>query len=78
MWDEDEATGLDLRVVILGSAPLLVARGLTESLAGRFELIRLRSLSFAEMTSAFGWDLERFLFFGGYPGAVPLIDDVAR
>ncbi len=78
LWDEDEGTGLDLRVVILGSAPLLVARGLTESLAGRFELIRLGHWSFAEMTSAFGWDLERFLFFGGYPGAAPLIDDVAR
>lgn len=78
LWDEDERTGLDLRVVILGSAPLLVERGLSESLAGRFELIRLGHWSFAEMAEAFGWDLERFLFFGGYPGAAPLTGDLAR
>lgn len=78
LWDDDERTGLDLRVVILGSAPLLVERGLSESLAGRFELIRLGHWSYAEMGEAFGWDSERFLFFGGYPGAAPLIGDVAR
>lgn len=78
LWDEDGRSGLDLRVVILGSAPLLVERGLSESLAGRFELIRLAHWSFAEMTEAFGWDLDRFLFFGGYPGAAPLTDDLAR
>lgn len=77
-WDEDDRDGLDLRVVILGSAPLLVQRGLSESLAGRFELIRLGHWSFAEMREAFGWDLERFLFFGGYPGAAPLISDLTR
>ena len=78
LWDEDDHTGLDLRVVILGSAPLLVQRGLSESLAGRFELIQLGHWSFVEMRDAFGWDLERFLFFGGYPGAAPLIDDTTR
>lgn len=78
LWDEDTAAGRDLRVVVLGSAPLLVQRGLSESLAGRFEVIRLGHWSFAEMQAAFGWDLERFLFFGGYPGAASLVDDVDR
>ena len=78
LWDEDEQTGIDLRVVILGSSPLLVERGLTESLAGRFELIRLNHWSYAEMSAAFDWNIERFLFFGGYPGAAPLVDDLAR
>lgn len=78
LWDEDEATGLDLRVVLLGSAPPLVQRGLSESLAGRFEIVRLGHWSFGEMRLAFGWDLERFLFFGGYPGAAPLVDDLDR
>lgn len=78
LWDEDAATGLDLRVFLLGSAPLLVQRGLGESLAGRFELIRFPHWSFAEMREAFGWDLSRYLFFGGYPGAAPFADDTAR
>ena len=78
LWDEDEGVGLDLRLVILGSAPLLVQQGLSESLAGRFEIVRLGHWSFGEMRDAFGWDLERFLFFGGYPGGAPLVGDVER
>jgi hypothetical protein len=78
LWDEDSASGVDVRVVLLGSAPLLVQRGLTESLAGRFETIRLAHWSFAEMESAFGWDLETFLVHGGYPGAATLVGDPER
>lgn len=78
LWDEDTAEAVDLRVVILGSAPLLVQHGLYESLTGRFETIRLGHWSFAEMRDAFGWDLDRFVFFGGYPGAASLVDDVER
>jgi hypothetical protein len=63
---------------VLGSSPLLEQRGLTESLAGRSELIRVLHWSFSEMREAFGWDLDRFLFFGGYPGAAPLVDDESR
>src|SRR5207253_6303430 len=46
LWDEDTAAGRKLKVMILGSAPLLVQRGLTESLAGRFEIVRLGHWSF--------------------------------
>jgi uncharacterized protein len=78
LWDEDTAAGLALRVVLLGSAPLLVQRGLTESLAGRFELIRVPHWSFAEMRTAFGWDLDRYIYHGGYPGAAALVGDHER
>ena len=78
LWDEDSAARLPLHVVVLGSAPLLVRRGLGEGLAGRFELIRLPHWSLAEMRAAFGFDLERFLTFGGYPGAASLTGDPAR
>lgn len=78
LWDEDTASGLRLRVVILGSAPLLVQGGLAESLAGRFEQIRLPHWSFTEMRSAFGFSVDQYLFFGGYPGAAPLIGDEER
>ena len=78
LWDEDSADRLRLRVVLLGSAPLLMQRGLTESLAGRFELIRVPHWSHPEMREAFGFDLERSVFFGGYPGAAPLVRDLGR
>jgi predicted AAA+ superfamily ATPase len=78
LWDEDTAAGVPLRVVLLGSAPLLVQRGLSESLAGRFEVLHLPHWSLSEMRDAFGWDWERYLFFGGYPGAAPLVENPAR
>jgi predicted AAA+ superfamily ATPase len=78
LWDEDTAERRKLRVFLLGSSPLLVGRGLTESLAGRFELIRLPHWSLVEMHDAFGWGIDRFLYFGGYPGAAALVEDEAR
>jgi len=78
LWDEDTAAGLPLRVVLLGSAPLTVERGLAESLAGRFEILRLPHWSFAEMRAAFDFSLEQYLYFGGYPGAASLAGDPAR
>ncbi|MEX0754623.1 MAG: ATP-binding protein [Actinomycetota bacterium] len=78
LWDEDSASELSLRTVLLGSAPLVVQRGLGESLAGRFELIRVPHWSFSEMRAAFSWDLDRYMFFGGYPGAADLVDDRRR
>ncbi|GBE14552.1 hypothetical protein BMS3Abin14_00596 [bacterium BMS3Abin14] len=78
LWDEDTARGRPLKVILLGSSPLLIASGLTESLAGRFELIPISHWSFPEMQEAFGWDLDRYIFFGGYPGSAPLADDYQR
>ncbi len=78
LWDEDTRERRRLRVVLSGSAQLLIGRGLTESLAGRFELLHLPHWSFPEMREAFGWSLERFLFYGAYPGAVPLVRQPAR
>jgi len=78
LWDEDTRRKRALRVVILGSAPLLIARGLTESLAGRFEMLHLPHWSLAEMREAFGWSLDQYLFYGGYPGAAPLIGEPKR
>ncbi|MBW6455561.1 MAG: ATP-binding protein [Trueperaceae bacterium] len=78
LWDEDGRSGLPLRVVLLGSSPLLVQQGLTESLAGRFEIVRASHWSLDEMRAAFGFDLEAYLAFGGYPGAAPLVGDPER
>lgn len=78
LWDEDTRHKRSLKVILLGSAPLLIARGLSESLAGRFEVLPLPHWSFAEMKAAFGWSLDQYLFYGAYPGAAPLIDEPDR
>ena len=78
LWDEDTRARRPLKVVVLGSAPLLVQQGLTESLAGRFEILHLPHWTLTEMRQAFGWTLDQFLFYGAYPGAAPLADQPER
>ncbi|MDP2824807.1 MAG: ATP-binding protein [Sulfuritalea sp.] len=78
LWDADRAEGLDLHVVLLGSSPLLMQKGMSESLAGRFELIRLTHWSFREMYDAFDFNLSDYIYFGGYPGSAGYIRDEPR
>ena len=78
LWDADRRDGQALHVVLLGSAPLLMQRGMSESLAGRYETIRLSHWSFAEMSAAFDFDLPHYIYFGGYPGAALLVHDQDR
>jgi uncharacterized protein len=78
LWDEDSAAGLPVKLVLLGSSSLLVHRGLTESLAGRFEVIPVTHWSYPEMRDCFGITLDQYLLFGGYPGAAPLLGDGRR
>ncbi len=77
-WDEDSFAGRDIRVVLTGSSPLLMQQGLSESLAGRFEVLPMTHWTWPECRDAFGWDLDTFLFHGGYPGAAPLVEDFDR
>lgn len=74
-WDQDRAAASRMRVLLLGSSSLLLSRGATESLAGRFFLQRCPHWSYSECRAAFGWDLDRWLYFGGYPGAAQLVGD---
>ncbi len=78
LWDADRASGCPLHVVILGSAPLLMQSGLSESLAGRYESVHVRHWSFAEMSRAFDFDLPTYLYFGGYPGAASFVREPDR
>ena len=77
-WDKDTREGVNIKVVLLGSSRLLIQKGLTESLAGRFEIFYLGHWSYPEMQSAFGWNIEQYIFFGGYPGSAPLIGEEDR
>ena len=78
LWDADRHSGVQLHVVLLGSAPLLMRKGTHESLLGRFETIYLSHWSFDEMSVAFDIDLDRYLYFGGIPGSASLIGDQSR
>ena len=78
LWDEDTGRGLPLHVILLGSAPLSIQSGLTESLAGRFEIIPITHWSFTEMRDAFDWSLDLFIYYGGYPGSADLLPDEER
>ena len=77
-WDEDSRRRVNLKVVLLGSSRLLLKRGMTEALAGRFELIRLGHWSLQEMRDAFGVTLDQYIYFGGYPGPAGMIDKEKR
>jgi uncharacterized protein len=77
-WDRDTRDGNNIKVILLGSSRLLIQKGLTESLAGRFELTHIGHWSFFEMQKAFGWNLQQYVYFGGYPGAASLITDEKR
>ena len=77
-WDADTFNDVNMKVVILGSSRLLLKDGLTESLAGRYELIRMPHWSWPEMREAFGMDLDRYVYFGGYPGSAGFIGDESR
>ncbi|MEO8154958.1 MAG: ATP-binding protein [Rhizobacter sp.] len=78
LWDRDIADGIPMHVVLLGSAPLLMQSGLSESLAGRYEAMAMSHWSFEEMNDAFGFTLDQYLYFGGFPGSATRVHDEER
>lgn len=77
-WDEDSFNDLNLKVVLLGSSRVMLQKGLADSLAGRFETIKMTHWSYREMKEAFGYSLEQYIYYGGYPGAAVLMEDEDR
>lgn len=77
-WDTDTFNDVNIKVVLLGSSRLLLKKGLTESLAGRFEILSMTHWSFQEMQEAFGWNINQYVYFGGYPGSAPYVNNEAR
>lgn len=74
LWDERSG----LKLVVTGSSSLLVEKGLRETLAGRFELLRAEHWNYHEAREAFGLTEEKFIEFGCYPGSMPLLGDIHR
>ncbi len=77
-WDSDTFNNCNIKVLLLGSSSVLLSKGLSESLAGRFEVIRMSHWSYKEMKECYGFSLNQYLFYGGYPGSAKLINDVER
>ena len=77
-WDDDTWNERNIKVVLLGSSRALIFQGLSESLMGRFEEIRMAHWTYAEMRDCFGLTVDEFIYFGGYPGAVEMMQDEAR
>jgi len=77
LYDEDRSSGA-VKLIVMGSASLTLREGLGDSLLGRFEIVEVPHWSFLETKAAFGWDLNQYLMFGGYPGAAHLISDTER
>lgn len=77
-WDKDTFENRNIKLILLGSSQMLLQKGISESLAGRFELIPMAQWSFSEMNEAFGFTELEYLWFGGYPGGAVLKNDEAR
>lgn len=77
-WDDDTFNDCNIKVLLLGSSRVLLEKGLSESLAGRFEEIRMSHWGYKEMKDCFGLSLNQYIFYGGYPGATSLIGDNDR
>lgn len=77
-WDADTFNDVNIKVLLLGSSRVLLEKGLSESLAGRFEEIRMTHWSYQEMKECFGFTIDQYIFYGGYPGAASLIHDEDR
>ena len=78
LWDEDKRTATNVKVLLSGSSRLLLMKGLSESLQGRFELIPIPHWSYAEMKDVFDFSLDEFIYFGSYTGPAELIGDEKR
>ena len=77
-WDADTRARRNLKVILLGSSRILLQKGLDESLEGRFEPIKMGFWEWNEMRDAFGFTMQQYIYFGGFPGLAPDIRDEDR
>jgi predicted AAA+ superfamily ATPase len=78
LWDEQATAVSQLKVILLGSSSLQLHDGLSESLAGRFELHHLFQWGWAESNRIHKMSLDEYLKYGGYPGSYRFINQPER
>jgi predicted AAA+ superfamily ATPase len=72
--DQTKKEGNHLSCILLGSSSLEIQKGLSESLTGRFQLLRAHHWNYLESKTAYGLTFEQYLQFGGYPGSYAFIN----
>lgn len=77
LWDKEKPANR-IKCVLLGSSSLSLQTGVSESLTGRFELIRVPHWNYEDSRRGFKWDLETYLTYGGYPGSYEYVGDWER
>ena len=81
-YDRVLREGLAIHVVVTGSSSLTLGKGTRETMAGRFEHLKLLHWPAAELVTQLGIARDDAINLavtrGTYPGAVPLLDDPLR
>lgn len=78
LWDEDQQSKAAIQVWLLGSSALLIEKGLSESLTGRFEITYFPHWIFRECEQIFNISIDDYIRLGGYPGAYRFKEDLER
>lgn len=79
LWDKQKISKKSrLKLFLLGSSSLKIQKGLSESLTGRFELLRAYHWNYLETQKIKKMSFENYLLYGGYPGAYDHIKDPVR
>lgn len=73
LWDKEKKKSEKIKLVLLGSSSLNIQQGLSESLTGRFQLLRAHHWNYHQSRELTKMSLNDFLKYGGYPGSYSLI-----
>jgi predicted AAA+ superfamily ATPase len=73
LYDETKRSKRRFSCILLGSSSLEIQKGLTESLTGRFQIIRVPHWNYEESSEGYALNFEDYLSYGGYPGSYDLI-----
>ncbi len=79
LYDQQKFRGeTSVQLILLGSSHWLMQRGLSESLAGRFEQWDIGHWTFTELQQCFDISPEEYVYFGAYPGAMEMRKEESR
>lgn len=78
LWDEQQTKKTHIKLLISGSSSLTLTKGITESLAGRFEIIKAYHWDYVESKNLAKLNIDTFLKQGGYPKSYDFITDFDR
>lgn len=79
LWDGQKLNKNQLlKLVLLGSSSLKIQQGLSESLTGRYELLRAFHWNYKDSQLIKKLSFEDYLVYGGYPGSYQFISNPKR